>query len=91
MKAILTWFREHRISTHGIALAIGSLAILVETDRHVRDLFLKDLDIHPKIISSLAALGAILLAYKQPRRETATPPPEEKPEKGRIRNGEERS
>lgn len=68
MKAIMDWFRAHNISTHGLALAIGALAVLVETDQHIRDLLLKDLDIHPKIISSLGALGAILLAYRQPKR-----------------------
>lgn len=68
MQLIRDWFRKHSFSTHGLALAIGTLAILVQTDQHIRDLLMKDLEIHPKIISSLACLGAILLAYKQPRK-----------------------
>lgn len=62
------WFQSHNITTHGIALLIGSLAVLVETNTHIRDVLLKDLSIHPKIISSLGALGAIILAYKQPKK-----------------------
>lgn len=73
MKTFTAWFREHRFSTHGLALAIGSLAILVETDARLREVLLKDLNLHPKIISTLACLGAILLAYKQPKK---TEPPE---------------
>lgn len=73
MKTIREWFRAHNISTHGLALFIGGFAILIETDHHIRDVLLKDLNIHPKIISSLGALGAILLAYKQPKRSPPTP------------------
>lgn len=69
MNAILKWFRDHRSSTHALAAAIGVLAILVQTDTHIRNLLIEDLDIHPKIISTLACLGAILLAYKQPRKQ----------------------
>ena len=75
MKWFAQWFREHKISTHALAGVIGVIGVLVETDRHVRDLLLIDLGIHPKIISSLACLGAILLAYKQPKRNGAAGPP----------------
>lgn len=77
MKAIMDWIRDHRSSTHALAAAIGTLAILVQTDERFRDLLLKDLGIHPKIISSLACLGIILLVYKQPKK--IEPPPSEPP------------
>lgn len=84
MKAVMAWIRDHRSSTHALAAAIGTLAILVQTDTHIRDLLIKDLDIHPKIISTLACLGAILLVYKQPKKIEAPDgspkePPQEPP------------
>lgn len=75
MKAVMQWIRDHKSSTHALAAAIGVLAILVQTDSHIRNLLIEDLDIHPKIISTLACLGAILLAYKQPRKVNGASPP----------------
>lgn len=84
MKWLSDWFHSHNVSTHVIASVIGIVAVLVETDRHVRDLLLVDLGIHPKIISSLACLGAILLAYKQPKKLNGAPPTEPEPGKDKA-------
>ena len=81
MQKLLDWFHAHNYVTHALAGAIVALAILVQTDETIRSMLLKDLDIHPKIISTLACLGAILLAYKQPKKEAPLPPPAAEPEK----------
>lgn len=68
MSSITNWFHAHKTSTHGIAAAIGTFAVIVETDSHIREMLTKDFDLHPKLIPGLCALGAIILAYKNSKK-----------------------
>lgn len=70
MDKLLAWLQSKNITSHSVAAVVVILATALTTDQQVRDFFISLFQAHPKVVTVVMSLAAIVLKYSHSSKQT---------------------